>query len=81
MKVLKKHSLEAAALLPKRRRSLLGGYLLSSGLGLTSGVESESAVTVTHLLNEILGVKVSEHFSSNSSINLELVAENGNSDI
>lgn len=35
---------------------------------------------VSHLLDEALLVKVSEHFSSNSSINLELIADNGNSD-
>lgn len=35
---------------------------------------------ITHLLNEVLRVKVSEHFSSNSSINLELIADNGNSE-
>ena len=36
---------------------------------------------VSHLLDKSLCVEVSEHFSSNSSINLEFIADNGNSEI
>ena len=35
---------------------------------------------ISHLFDEVLGVKISEHFSSNSTIDLEFIADNGNSE-
>lgn len=64
----------------RRISSFLGGCLLSL-LGLSSCVKSERTVMISHLFDEILLMKVSEHFSSNSSIDFEFIADNGNSEI
>jgi hypothetical protein len=54
---------------------------LFSWLGLSSGVESKSAVMVSNLLDEVFLSQVSQNFSGNGSVHLELVTDNGNSEI
>ena len=47
---------------------------------MSSGVDCEGSVVITNLLDETLGVKISDKLSSNGSIDLELIAHFGNSD-
>lgn len=46
-----------------------------------SGVQSEVAVMVSNLSDEVLLMEVLEHFSSYGSVDLEFIADNGNGEI
>jgi hypothetical protein len=44
---------------------------------LSSSVEGEVRVAISNLPDEILGVEISQHFSCHRSVDLELIADNG----
>ena len=60
--------------------SMLSSSLLLWLLSLSTGVNSEGGVVITNLLDESLGVEISDQLSGNGSVDLELVAHFGNSD-
>jgi hypothetical protein len=48
------------------------------GLEYGASIQSESRVMITYLLDKVLAVKVSKDFSSHRSVDLELIAHDGN---